>query len=171
MNYDKKLPLGGNIYEWVHGNNAGGSEGFVDKQGRRQFMQETPQSPGPDSPQQTEAQIRARGLQSRKDAQDLVDGKAKGGVVDPNAPQPPGPTDTVPVAATPGEFVIPAPVVAYLGQKFFNELLEKAKAEMGGGSDNPYTQMANEDDVMPQGFSEGGLIRDVPSVKMLRGFN
>lgn len=85
-----------------------------------------------------------------------VQGYAAGGTVAPGGGQSPvPPSDTIPMMGTPGEFVIPQPVVQYLGEKFFNDLIAKATAELGGGgAPNEFTQMANEDDVLPQGLPQ-----------------
>ena len=72
---------------------------------------------------------------------------ATGGVVG-QPPLPPGPEgmpppDPMMISATPGEMVIPPEVVNYLGQKFFNDLIQKVQAEMaGGGQPNPFTDLA-----------------------------
>lgn len=85
-----------------------------------------------------------------------VAGYAAGGPIQPVGGQiPPAPSDTVPIAATPGEFMIPQPVVQFLGEKFFRDLIARAQSEMGAaGETNPFVEMSEEDDVMPQGFQQ-----------------
>lgn len=71
-----------------------------------------------------------------------------------------GTSDSIPAKLSNGEFVIPADVVSFLGVKFFNDLIGNAKSEMGTAepTDNPFTEMAEEDDVMPQGMKAGGYV-------------
>lgn len=72
----------------------------------------------------------------------------KGGPYGPDTPGPVvgpgGPTaDAVPINASNGEFVIPANVVSYLGQKFFQDLMTKAQTEMAQGQQpNAFADMA-----------------------------
>jgi hypothetical protein len=44
----------------------------------------------------------------------------------PYSPKP-GSTDTVPMMATPGEFVIPKDVVAHKGNEFFHKLIDSTR--------------------------------------------
>jgi len=56
-------------------------------------------------------------------------GLAEGGAIPEDATQPPAPSDTVPAMLTPGEYVIPADVVARKGTEFFDRLVEKTKQQ------------------------------------------
>jgi hypothetical protein len=56
-------------------------------------------------------------------------GMAEGGAIPEDVTQPPAPSDTVPAMLTPGEYVIPADVVARKGTEFFDRLVEKTKQQ------------------------------------------
>jgi hypothetical protein len=57
------------------------------------------------------------------------------------------PPDTVPINATGGEFMIPAPIVHFLGEAFFKKLVADTTMEMSGGAQapGPWDEMAQED--------------------------
>jgi hypothetical protein len=100
-------------------------------------------------------------------------GLANGGQVPPIGPQtPPAASDTVDAALTPGEVVIPEPVVKYLGARFFMDLIRRTQEEMQAGEaetgvgesgvadENPFTAMAREEGGKPSnGFAHGGMVR------------
>jgi hypothetical protein len=59
-----------------------------------------------------------------------------------------GTSDSVPIAASNGEYVIPAAVVSYLGTAFFDRLVAQTQAEMqrGTAAPGPWDEMAAEED-------------------------
>jgi hypothetical protein len=58
-----------------------------------------------------------------------------------------GTSDSVPIAASAGEYVIPADVVSYLGTAFFDRLVAQTQAEMqrGAAAPGPWDDMAAEE--------------------------
>lgn len=70
----------------------------------------------------------------------------KGGYAEGGAVAGPGTatSDSVPIAASNGEYVIPADVVSYLGTAFFERLIKQTQAEMqaGQGAPGPWDEMA-----------------------------
>lgn len=60
---------------------------------------------------------------------------SRGGVVDsagalPWAPNPGHPTDTRPIMATPGEYMIPKDVALHKGHEFFHKMIDKSRIDM-----------------------------------------
>lgn len=80
--------------------------------------------------------------------------------------------DDVPAMLSEGEYVVPADVLRYYGVRFFEELREKAKAEMGhmeatGRTGKPIEE---EDDDMPFSMEELNVIEE-PDMPMEEGMN
>jgi len=63
--------------------------------------------------------------------------------------------DDIPAKLSEGEFIIPANVVRYYGLKFFNNLMDKAKSELG--DDLPFSDDELETDE-PRKMAQGGFV-------------
>lgn len=76
-------------------------------------------------------------------------GKTKKPYAEGGAVQGPGTatSDSVPIAASNGEYVIPADVVSYLGTAFFERLIKQTQAEMQASqaAPGPWDEMASND--------------------------
>ena len=68
-------------------------------------------------------------------------------------PQKPGPTDSVPTMLAPGEYVIPAEVVRFLGTQFFDKLLDKTQQQIESKQ-----QSATEGTGALRGMNMGGQV-------------
>ena len=139
-----KVPLGGKIYEWIHD--------------KKPQQKPTPPVIGGANPANAQA-LKEAGEEPRRGAKA---GYAQGGTVGVDGMSPPPVSDTEIAAVTPGEEIVPQDVAQYLGKKFFMDLVARTRAEMAqsGATSAPppnvFTDMANEDEVKPQGLGRGG---------------
>jgi hypothetical protein len=151
------MDIGVRVYDWIHGKDAPFMPGTTEpKQSAQDKFDKNAE-------QERKKREQAGGAGKRANIIDAAErkatGYAQGGPVAPKAPVPyqdggavqgpGGPTaDAIPANLSNGEYVIRAPVVAYLGTAFFDRLVEKAMAEMQRGAAAPgqWDQMAQAGD-------------------------
>lgn len=84
-------------------------------------------------------------------------GFADGGPIEgPGGPR----QDNLLIAASNGEFVVPADVVKFKGQEFFDKLIEKTREATGGPQEGGLPPQPAAPPPRPLGFADGGLVTD-----------
>jgi len=147
------MDIGVRIYDWMHGKASAPSEeedpgyakgGEVRRPGKvgkvmGEFKRGTLHSGSPTGPKVT----------NPKQAKAIALSEARKGYENGGPIEGPGTatSDSVPINASDGEYVIPADIVRFLGTGFFDRLIAEVQAKMGAGAPapGPFDDMAVDD--------------------------